>query len=906
VTEGLLCKVNFPIKPELTTNATPSKNSINLVMLGEGVVGSNKISGNTDPVKNNDSFDKGFYSQGRIASYFKAEIEDKYRITSSLDTERNKNRGLMRYIDPDKYYLTYGDNSKTNWDATNTQGPLYLSIEHLPSSSNLLVGNYPTEINQSSTGGNELVTYNRTLYGIKSEIRNQNSEIKIFGAQAHQLAAHNEFRSTGGSFYYLNHSNLIEGSEQIRVETRDKITNIPLKSDYKSRGTDYEIDYTNGRIVFIQPIGSVDASANLISTNLLNGNPVYIIADYEYTPMEFDWDKGSYGGKASVTPLKPLTIGTTYVNEETLDKNYILKGADTSLRLTPKSTLTAEYGESTSFGIPNYLSTDGGLGFSQIANPTASEGSAYSIKFNSEDINNLSLQTYFKRLQPGFITSDTITQQGTEKYGLNSTYKASEKLSFTGRYDVQELLESRNLNFAPAFQLGAEKTNTASLQGKYDPNSKWTFSSEYRHENSTNPASLIKAENNIDTDSVAARAERHFYGGVFNTYIGQQMTLNGGSNHQTTLGANASIVDPKTLDSIGNARLEATNGTLGNAGLFGIETKLTELFNIYSNYQKGTSRDEGDFSALAFGTAYKPDNNTRIYTQQEYRTTELAQSSADKLGVDKKLNKYWRWSGNFEKSDIQNYDSSDTTRYMLSSGIGYLSDDLRLYNKMETRFDENSSGDKDQYLTYNSAKWSLNNGISLQGRFNWSETFNQLQDKIDALYRECGLGVAYRPISFDRLNLIGKYTYLTDKRPLGQTVITSVANERANIYSVETIYDLTKRIQVVEKYALKNGEEKVNATPWAESKTTLWLNRVNYEFIKDWSTGAEYRTLKQYLAQDKKSGWLGEVLYKISQNFYVGAGYNFTDFTDNLEGPSRNGDYSVKGAFVRFLVTIDK
>ncbi|MCK5578276.1 MAG: hypothetical protein KAI63_02010, partial [Planctomycetes bacterium] len=116
-------------------------------------------------------------------------------------------------------------------------------------------------------------------------------------------------------------------------------------------------------------------------------------------------------------------------------------------------------------------------------------------------------------------------------------------------------------------------------------------------------------------------------------------------------------------------------------------------------------------------------------------------------------------------------------------------------------------------------------------------------------------------------------------------------------------YDINKYFQIVEKYAFKNGQEKVGSRDYTDSDTDLLISRINYHLTNKWDAGLEYRILHQKLADDQKAGYLGEVLYKISRFFQLGAGYNFTDFTDDL---INNNDFSARGPFIRLVATFAK
>ena len=102
---------------------TVGENYCFFIAMADGEMGYNMTSGNTEPVDGNDKFKKGFWVDGKLAYYLKAKIKGKYLITSSLDTEREQ-KELFRYIDPDKYYPVYGDNSRISYEAANTQGIL--------------------------------------------------------------------------------------------------------------------------------------------------------------------------------------------------------------------------------------------------------------------------------------------------------------------------------------------------------------------------------------------------------------------------------------------------------------------------------------------------------------------------------------------------------------------------------------------------------------------------------------------------------------------------------------------------------------------------------------------------------------------------------------------------------------
>ena len=56
----------------------------------------------------------------------------------------------------------------------------------------------------------------------------------------------------------------------------------------------------------------------------------------------------------------------------------------------------------------------------------------------------------------------------------------------------------------------------------------------------------------------------------------------------------------------------------------------------------------------------------------------------------------------------------------------------------------------------------------------------------------------------------------------------------------------------------------------------------------------------QQLADDKRQGWLTELMWEPVNHFRIGVGYNFTDFSDN---EFSDNDYSLHGWFTRIQAT---
>ncbi|MEK7307602.1 MAG: hypothetical protein AAB089_00880, partial [Nitrospirota bacterium] len=288
-------------------------------------------------------------------------------------------------------------------------------------------------------------------------------------------------------------------------------------------------------------------------------------------------------------------------------------------------------------------------------------------------------------------------------------------------------------------------------------------------------------------------------------------------------------------------------------------------------------------------------------------TTEMQNTSSSKeisrtniFGLSGEINERWGLSGSYERGMVQSYTGDISKRSAGSIGLSYIERwRIRASSKIELRLDEGQQREW-QYLSYTALQWQVDRDTTLFGKINLSESKNTTLDRTEAKYKEIVFGSAYRPVNFDALNLLAKYTYLEDETSIGQTDMSNIQEQRAHVLAGEAVYDLNADWQLVEKLALKIGNEKVTGFDFTKTQTWLWINRVNYNLYRNWQIGAEYRMLVQEQAKDMKKGALIEVARNLGNILQIGVGYNFTDFSDDLT----NLDYTSQGPFIRLSAKI--
>jgi len=140
--------------------------------------------------------------------------------------------------------------------------------------------------------GTELSSFNRSLYGAKysrkstqvTEEGDHKTDLTLFASEAQSAFRHNEFLGTGGSLYYLKDTDIVDGSEKIWVEVRDRDSERVVSTVVMEEGRDYQIDDFQGRIILNRPLLQIakQSSSDLIKNNPLDDDQVFLMVDYEY------------------------------------------------------------------------------------------------------------------------------------------------------------------------------------------------------------------------------------------------------------------------------------------------------------------------------------------------------------------------------------------------------------------------------------------------------------------------------------------------------------------------------------------------------------------------------------------------------------------------------------------------
>ncbi len=866
-------------------------------------------------------YDNGLSLDGRLAFYTNGKFGDNWQLTASADTLEGPVGGLFsnfmqktpdamfRRINPDYFYPTYGDDSTTEETAP-TLGKFYVRLKkdaHYGLWGNFKVG----------YTGNSLAQVDRTLYGANLHL--EPGETTGFGekrfladgfvAQPGTVAGRDEFRGTGGSLYYLKHQDIMSGSERVRIEIRDKVSGMVVGVKNLVAVQDYSIDYLQGRILLSSPLSPMAQDNLLIVSDMGPGNEAYLVARYEYSTGFEQMDNLSGGGRLHYWFGDTVKLGLTSNKNTDPGAESTLHGADVTLRKSAGTWLKLEKAQSAGPGTTAYGSNDGGFNFSATSNSLTRVGPADgthgasrvdgTIDFKDVVEEGKGNATFYRQsVEAGYSAPGIITPTNVEQYG------GSVKAAVTDSTDVRAKLDKRVQELA---------LETAALEVNVDHrlDQHWTVSAGVRNDQRVDhtpvvPLTQVQGER---TDVVARAGYDSRENWTAYSYVQQTAATSGNRETNGRVGAGGSYRLSERFKMNG----EVSDGDMGLGARLGSEYLYSDRTTLYSNYALENERTDNGVRAnkgnMIAGAKSHYSDTTSVFAEEKYTHGDVPTGLMHSTGVEYAPNDRWNFSTHLDSGRLRdNRSGAIMDRAGLGLAVGYGFEAVKVSSLIEYRRDQVQSAldlsysDRTNFLTKNSLKYQINPDWRFIGKLNYSESKSSLGEFYDGTFTEAVVGYGYRPVMHDKLNLLFKYTYFYNLPSAGQTTVANTAAafiQKSHILSVDSIYDLTPRWSVGGKYAHKAGQvsqDRVNPV-FFESNADLYIARVDWHVVRKWDLSLEGRALSLPQAGEVRSGALAAVYYHVSDSIKMGAGWNFTDFSDDLT----NLSYTHRGVFLNLV-----
>tara|TARA_R110000787_G_scaffold280905_1_gene391913 strand:+ start:24926 stop:28570 length:3645 start_codon:yes stop_codon:yes gene_type:complete len=865
-----------------------------------------------------DILSDGDYLTSRAAYYLSGKFGDGWKLTSSLDTgevlledlfnniDRKDPRQLLRRLDSNEYYPTYGDDSVLVEDAP-TQTGFYARLEHHDSS--IIVGNFIANFNQA-----ELAQLDRGLFG--GLIDYKSSAVTSFGERQLQLTAfasdpgtvpaRDEFRGTGGSLYFLNRQDLTIGSERLRIETRDRETGLVLSSVELRPQEDYDVDYFQGRITLARPLASVASDSAIVRQGSSAGNIPVLVVRYEYTPLVGDLDGYTVGTRGAGWIGEHVRLGVTSQKETTESADQTLLGADVLLRYAAGTYIKAEIARTEGPGFGQSNSVDGGLNFLNIASPAVIGQSADAYRaevaidfaeLTGADGNLGKVGGYFEHFDAGFSSNSQLSFSDTERWGVHADLPIGKNTDVKAKYD--ELSTSTN---------GSTAAATGEITQKFGGGV--SASLGIRHDERTPGLLFNSVENGKRTDA-ALQVDYKPEAANWSAYGFGQLTLENDNgrldNNRGGAGVKAELTEKLTFSG------ELSGGDGGLGADVQLNRRLAEGSEAYIGYALLADRNDTGLEAqnlfsrsnsgtLTIGARQRFSSSLSVYGENRIGHGGAAPSLVRSFGLTFDPTEHWSFSGSFENGRIDDVTTGVFKRTAATLGAGYSKEGLKISSQVEARFEEGNGRDQEVWLFRNNVNAELNRDWRFLGRLNFAIADEEGVSVRAADFVEGVAGFAYRPVDNDRLNVLARYNYFRDLGPVGQITQGGEINspkQVSQIASIDINYDLAQWLTIGGKYGYRQGKVSLgrNSDTFVSSNTHLGILRADVHFVKDWDALVEGRLLTNDIAGNTRYGFLAAIYRHLGNNVKIGVGYSFTDFSDDLSDQS----YTSDGLFINLL-----
>ncbi len=741
---------------------------------------------------------------GHIALYGKGSVlKNKYLATASYDSRRSRDNQLFRDLDPNLQYALYGDASSLTYDAQ-TQSKFYGKIER--NESFIQIGDFNTELRAS-----EFTAYDRSFNGLLGQFHLRNHTVTGFATLNDRKMKLDEIRGEGISgYYFLTGNQITINSDKIRIETRDKYhPEQVLEIEEKIRFQDYDINFVDGTLMFKQPIPSVDS----------NGNPVYIVAIYEY---QDNADKSVIGGiRYDGRFTKKFKFGSTLIIEEKEPSNFMLYGVDAALPLFSWLQLNGELAQSHS----SELSQE-----EQI-------GRACKTRIKLSPLKTVQLEGYYRKVDSDFSNPSQTGSQfvmGSEKYGASGKvnlgpagrvkseyYKQHNNMDTVNENDVRVMnaFYEYPINKKAAVRMGYEDASREQLDNDSTEVDKYQ-------------SKMLKSQVNYNWNSRLSSLVEH------------DQNLTSGQNTiptSTSVGLSYSISEKVKLFL--KQRLIYT-GTKRSQTIFGVDSRVNKNTQVSGKYEIGGAAGE-KLNRMTIGLKNKWQILKDVSLNLAFESTATMDSlevptpdhNAVSMAVEYLPDKPWKSSLKYELAQDK------TVRKQVIA----LAAECKVFNGLSAITKIEHSGAK--YLNTQNEVWNRGN------------------------YQ---LGIAYRPELNDRFNSVAKVQLLTDKNT---HVIPKERLDRL-IGSFHGYWQITARLGLAGRFAIRKLLDEEIDYYSTSTLTTLYALRTEYEFLPRWSTNIDLRLLSMNPVDQSKTGMAADINYHLIKNMQVGIGYIFKQLND--------------------------
>lgn len=777
-------------------------------------------------------------SRNRLSLFYSGKLWGETSLTLSYDSQRPINRTTGRdrlfQLDPlNRAYPLFGDSS-THYEAAQSNSKLFARIDH--KRSYLMFGDLDADMNEVPLAG-----YTRKLTGVKLRLENANGDfITVTGARPDTSFARDVFPAGGLSIIHLTHSEILQGSETVAVEVRDRRNpEMVISREVLARSIDYNLDPITGELFLLRTISTFDSGLNLKQ----------LVITYEHESRGMTSSVYTARGKKNFAGMGMKLGFSTVMQRQESSENFIVGGLDFEKTLPRRGLL--KFAWATSRGeVSNSI---GGTVVNDV--DTQHDGNAFSLDMHQPlGFREAVLRARFAMTSEGFLNpfGGTVTP-GSKRGEVTLDFKpikgAVLRLGVTKEVNHTANVDNDRLTF--------------SVAGEHVIKERYRLHFGYDHRRFSDDLT----NTSVNSDLVTVGASVHLTEKL-DVSIKREQNLGDPDPsypNQTTIAANykvnlwtkifftqrlasAPIVPIGDFSQTGFASTNARRETA-----IGVESRFGKYTSVVGRYQLENGVNGADGFAV-FGL------QNRLPVTKEFSL---------ELGFER---------GFHLSGEGQSFNSA-------TLGFGWTPNENF---KASARYEFRDRGGNGQILSLGAAG-KLSEGVTVLSRMRWSRHAFSGRDgsAIDGL-----AALAIRPLKTDRAGLLFSFNH----RSLEQSILSGApaTRDRINTAAADGYFQATNRLELYGRFALRfvaNGQADL---PFVSTLTYLAQARVQYRLTSRVDWAGETRLILQPSTQSQRTIYGTELGFWAIPDLRLGLGYNFNSATDSAGVspiPGRRGFY---------------
>jgi uncharacterized repeat protein (TIGR01451 family) len=759
--------------------------------------------------------------RNRISFFYSGQLGAQNSLTLSYDSQRPINRTTGRnrlfQLDPmDRAYPVFGDSS-TRFEAAQSNSKLYARLDHKRSYA--MFGDLDAEMDQVPLAG-----YTRKLTGVKLHLENSGGDfVTVSGAKPDTSFSREVFPAGGLSIMQLGHGEILQGSETVAIEVRDRRNpEIIISRELLARSIDYNLDPVTGELFLLRLISTFDSGLNLKQ----------IVVTYEHQATGMSSSVYTARGRKTFAGLGVKLGFSTVMQRQEAAPGFLVGGLDLEKSMPRHGLLRVAWATS-----KGEISNTVGGGSVVDEAEAAHNGNAFSLDYVQPfAFHEAVLHARYQGASAGFLNpfGSTVTpgsRRGEVTFDFKPRRGAVLRFGLTKEDNHTENVDNSRMTFSVAGEQTIKER--VRLHFGYDHRN---FVDDLNAKTTSSDLVTVGAEVQV-TDKLDVSIKREQNVGEADPTYPNQTTL--AANYKvsawtriflTERMASAAIMPIGDFSQTGfagtNARRETT---------LGVESRFGKYTSLIGRYQMENGSDGADTFAV-FGMQNR---------------LPITKALALELGYER---------GFHLAGEGQSFNSA-------TLGLGWTPNDNF---KASAHYEIRDRGGNGQLIAFGAAG-RLTEGITVLSRMRWSESSFNGRDSatVDGL-----AALAFRPLKSDRAGLLFSFNH----RALSQSGVAGLAASRDRLDTAATdgYYQATKRLELYGRFALRFAANGEPALPFVSTLTYLAQARAQYRLTTRLDWAGETRLIFQPSSQTRRSVYGTELGLWAMPDLRVGLGYNFT------------------------------